>query len=612
MIVPMARVELVGPRGLLPDAIHVLQGAGVLQLRSVPERPGGWMRRLPVGEVGDEAPLEELIARLDAILTALPAPRPAGGPVDEEGALRAHVGALEEELRALAERRAALEEERGTLAHYQRILSALGPLLGGERPRHVELLGMVIHRGRADILAHLEAEAGRLAGGSCAVTVRDIDGDEQAVLLAIPREHAGAVSRLLFERGVAEVKLPPRYAGLGFLDTLALILSRSHELPRELARVEEERLALARRWRGRLIAARAAVRNRLARLRAVSYCGATARLFLLSGWAPQARVPALARALDEAFGGRVTLVERPVRRAEYGEIPVILSNGRFARPFELVLSLLPLPRYGSVDPTPLVAVSFPLFFGLMLGDVGYGLLALVLTALARRAGWGGETGRRVTAVAACCAASAVVFGVLFGEAFGELGAAWGLAPVLFHRTDDVLLLLALAVGIGVVHVVIGMSLGVVAAARGGTAREAVGRAAAVGAVAATVVATIGALVSAPAAAAALWAVGPLALVAATLHGWSAGLEIVTALGNMLSYARLMAVGVASLMLAEVANRIASLAPAAVVGAIALHAVNFALGILSPTIQGLRLHYVECFEKFFVPGGRRYEPLALAA
>jgi V/A-type H+-transporting ATPase subunit I len=91
----------------------------------------------------------------------------------------------------------------------------------------------------------------------------------------------------------------------------------------------------------------------------------------------------------------------------------------------------------------------------------------------------------------------------------------------------------------------------------------------------------------------------------------APIEFLSTLGNILSYARIMALGVASVMLAVVANRMVGAIGSATVGvvfALLFHLVNFAIGLFSPTIHALRLHYVEFFGKFYSPGGVRYEPL----
>jgi V/A-type H+-transporting ATPase subunit I len=101
-------------------------------------------------------------------------------------------------------------------------------------------------------------------------------------------------------------------------------------------------------------------------------------------------------------------------------------------------------------------------------------------------------------------------------------------------------------------------------------------------------------------------------VLVVLEGAITALELLSTLGNMLSYARVMALGMASLMMAVVANRMAGAFGSAVVGflfALLFHLVNFAIGVFSPTVHTLRLHYVEFFGKFYSPGGTPYHPLA---
>ena len=100
---------------------------------------------------------------------------------------------------------------------------------------------------------------------------------------------------------------------------------------------------------------------------------------------------------------------------------------------------------------------------------------------------------------------------------------------------------------------------------------------------------------------------PLLVIA---EGIVAPVELLSTLGNILSYARIMALGTASVMLAVVANRLAGAIGSVVVGvifALLFHLVNFALGLFSPTIHALRLHYVEFFGRFYSPGGVQYRP-----
>jgi V/A-type H+-transporting ATPase subunit I len=212
--------------------------------------------------------------------------------------------------------------------------------------------------------------------------------------------------------------------------------------------------------------------------------------------------------------------------------------------------------------------------------------------------------------------SAIVFGVLFGEALGELGAHLGLRPLLMDRRRAFMSFLALALGIGGVHVATGLALGTASALRGGHRREAVGRAA-------KLLLLVAAAVTAAALAGSLprTAIRPALLSGVALLGISvladgpmALLELVLSLGNVLSYARLMALGLASVMLAEVANLVARTLEPTAAGltiAVLLHAVNFSLGLISPTVAALRLHYVEFFEKFYDEGGAPFRPFALS-
>jgi V/A-type H+-transporting ATPase subunit I len=88
------------------------------------------------------------------------------------------------------------------------------------------------------------------------------------------------------------------------------------------------------------------------------------------------------------------------------------------------------------------------------------------------------------------------------------------------------------------------------------------------------------------------------------------LEFLKTFGNVLSYARLMAIGISSMVLAQVANMIGQTSESVAVGimmALIFHTLNFVLGVFSPTIHSLRLHYVEFFSKFFQPGGKPYTP-----
>ena len=623
MIVSMLEVEVLGPRGLLPRTLAFLQGEGVLQLRTAAATGEAIVHpAAPPPDAAElERRLEDALARAETLRARLPRSRAAARrevlPEPTSAALPPRLAELEAEVAALEARRGALLEEQEANGRFERLVVALAPLRHGlDAALEPELHGLVL-RNDPEALALLEAEVRRLSGGACEVQARPIDAERTGVLVTVPRARSRDVTALLFERGVDEVRLPAAYAGKGIVEVLLLLAARERALPDELAAADAALAHISGAFGPALEAVARGARAALERLRAARRCGETRFAFVVAGWMPAERLPALRARAEASLGTGVAVLARAPDPGEWGDVPVVLRNREVLRPFQLLLGLVPLPRYGSVDPTPLLAVFFPLFFGLVLGDVAFGVLGSAVALAARARGWGGTLGRDVAWVALWCSVSAAAFGVLFGEALGELGALVGLHPVVLDRRTAVMGLLGLALAVGTVHVLLGMVLGVRSSLRAGHRRHAAGRAAKLGLLVAagtTATALLGVAPRSLAGPAAI-ATGALLVAAMVADGPLAALELVLGLGNVLSYARLMALGLASVMLAEVANLVASaLQPRAAGLAIAvlLHAVNFTLGLVSPTVAALRLHYVEFFEKFYDEGGAPFRPFALAA
>ncbi len=171
--------------------------------------------------------------------------------------------------------------------------------------------------------------------------------------------------------------------------------------------------------------------------------------------------------------------------------------------------------------------------------------------------------------------------------------------------------LLLAVALGVVHILVGLSLGAISAVRRHP-RQAAGRGVSFLMVVLIVLALLAAAEVLPRGFFTPAVVGLLVAfpVLIMLEGLVAPIELLSTVGNILSYARIMALGVASVMLAVVANRMVGAIGSVAVGvlfALLFHLVNFAIALFTPTIHALRLHYVEFFGKFYSPGGVRYQP-----
>jgi V/A-type H+-transporting ATPase subunit I len=314
----------------------------------------------------------------------------------------------------------------------------------------------------------------------------------------------------------------------------------------------------------------------------------------------------------------VQVTTQPLTAAQERDAPVALVNPALARPFATLVSILAYPRYSGVDPTLLMALFLPLFFGMILGDIGYGAILLILCAFGLRRLRTPGTLRDLLHVLALGSLWGIVFGWLYGEAFGNLGEQWGLRPLWLERAapEHLAALLLFTIAVGAVHVTLGLLIGTWDAwrqrnrhhllERGGMLVGLVGLFLLVAVLAQQL--PRGVLTPAIA----MFALGIVLLSAS--GGWLGILlgpiEFIGLVGNILSYLRIAAVGLASVYVALVANELAGSLGNVILGAmvaILIHALNIALGAFSPTIHSLRLHYVEFFRKFYEGGGQPFTP-----
>jgi len=226
--------------------------------------------------------------------------------------------------------------------------------------------------------------------------------------------------------------------------------------------------------------------------------------------------------------------------------------------------------------------------------------------------------RDVVVILAMGAGWSIVFGFLYGEAFGTLGEWLGMHPLWFDRTsaENVGSLLVLSLAVGGVHITLGLILGVWEAFRDRSKSHLLERGGMlVGLISLFFIVAVmmdylprGFMT--PAIATLMLGI---ILLGASL-GWlgilMGPIEFISLIGNVLSYLRIAAIGLASVYLAKVANDVAGMIGSLIVGvilAVLIHALNLVLGAFSPTIHSLRLHYVEFFRKFYEGGGREYKP-----
>ncbi|MFH0836158.1 MAG: V-type ATP synthase subunit I [Candidatus Micrarchaeota archaeon] len=352
----------------------------------------------------------------------------------------------------------------------------------------------------------------------------------------------------------------------------------------------------------------------------------TKHLVAIEGWVASKKVKALERGLKSLLGSAFVLEE-----LEFKEMPPSQpTNPSFLEPFEKMVAFYSMPRFDELDPSFLVAIAFPLFFGMIMGDIGHGLMALVLGLVLYFKG--PKAFKPLWIILMISAVSAIVFGFIYAEFFGFTDIlGYKLTPVI-HRlhAEGLEILLGLVIAIAFVQLALGYVLGIINALSHKHTKHAIAKASWLLVEIGLFMALSTALDVAfflylrPVALAApvlLWvgllAIGALGLI--ITEGVITLFEIPSLFANVFSYLRIMALGLSAAILALLVDK---LAPAwngsdpvsiivfllfAIVFAVA-HFLAMALAVLESSIQSVRLQYVEFFSKFYKGGGIPFTPL----
>ena len=379
----------------------------------------------------------------------------------------------------------------------------------------------------------------------------------------------------------------------------------------------------------------------------------TDHAFVAEGWVPTESLEGLVNGITKASGGKAYVTQLPVEEGK-DLPPMEYHNVNFVKPSQFLIDVYSRPKYTELDPTLIVSIVFPIFFGLILGDVGYGALLLAMS-LGLRMVIKGDDGRMLLDVLRNASIASIIFGFLFSEFLGF--PIPGLHPVLPTRHLNiggeagghgpaVPELMIMAIWIGIAYITLGRILGMINHARQDHGSH---RVKAVLANLGWIMVMWGILLmiwsffamplmpdltgypplvaglSMPALAGAV-----MILVGILFIARDSALEIVelpTILSHVLSFARLVGVGLSSVAIAMVVNFIAigliiepQLERLTIIGVIIIivgvfvfllgHLFNAILGLLGGGLQSLRLNYVEFFTKFYKGGGKKYNPFGL--
>ena len=345
----------------------------------------------------------------------------------------------------------------------------------------------------------------------------------------------------------------------------------------------------------------------------------------LDGWASEPEVPELEKALAK-FDCAYELTE-PAEE-EYPEVPVQLRNSKLIRPMNMVTEMYALPAYGTIDPNPLMAPFFILFYGMMLADMGYGLIMMILSAvIMKKAKPNGATMRYMIPLMGLCGVSTFAWGAVTGGFFGDFipqlmkllnpESTFAL-PALFSPVDDALMVMMGSLVLGVVHIFTGMAVSMYKQIKRGEVMAALcnegawylvfilaGAAAATGLVMPCVIAIL-VLLLLTQGYGKKGILGKLMGIFGSLYNNLTGY-----FSDILSYSRLMALMLAGAVVAQVFNTLGAMTGNVVLFVIVAfigNGLNFALNILGCYVHDMRLMCLEFFGRFYEDGGKPFRPL----
>jgi V/A-type H+-transporting ATPase subunit I len=554
-----------------------------------------------------------------------------------QGQIERELPAIEQEVEGLTVKRSKLETK---IKEYEQKVAELTPFIG--IPGDLDLYSGY---SRLNVFAGYVAKEVSLSVPNEMFLKKGKAGN--FIIVVAPVEHRNVVEGALQESGYQAVTIPdesgdPQERISFYSSQIALFKKEIEEINKKLDEIKEKHASF-------LVACEEILKVQVAQTEAPLRFATTNETFVAEGWVPSMSVDTLSQALVKSTGGKIFVTVLPTDY-EHDSVPVEYHNPSFAKPTQMLMDVYSRPKYTELDPTLSLSIVFPLFFGLILGDVGYGLILLAMCLVLRKF-LKGEEGTQLLIVLRNASISSIIFGLLFGEFLG-FPLPW--RPVIFSRHlnigaheaghgPQIPELMILAIWIGLLHITLGRVFGMINHARqdhGAHRTKAV-------------MANFGWLLVMWGIMVMIWSivqmpympdltkfppvimnlniaaiVGAVMLVTGVLFiARDSGLELVelpTIISHVLSYSRIVAVGLSSVAIAMVVNYISiglliepQLENITVTGVLFIilgvavflvgQALNLALGILGSGLHSVRLHYVEFFTKFYKGGGKKYNP-----
>ncbi|NMB78395.1 MAG: V-type ATP synthase subunit I, partial [Methanomicrobiales archaeon] len=392
MLQSMKRIQVIGPKKELSRVVDFLYDAGTVHLENASAEISRKEIILDPVKLDAAVSIQDVLGKIRAIFSTLP---PIADDTDRQAAIQNALEAksydqiigqakvvireLENTTRELAAKKSELALSITALDRYAKVLSIIQPM-EKELPalEGFEVTILLIQREHAAVIDLIKKEIAAITRNHFEMISTAVDNETLATIMVFSKQHSEEVHSFIYSVNVNEVRLPREYTGRPFFEMFALIEEQKMKSRNEIASIEKQLASLSSIWYQELVVLRRHLEDIHDEVGMYENFGTSAYTFVIMGWIPKKHLRTTQAKIQKMFGGRVIIRELSVTGEDMKRAPVWYDNPAWVKPFEFVMKLSSLPKYQEIDPSPVLAIFFPLFFGLMVGDIGYGLIILAI------------------------------------------------------------------------------------------------------------------------------------------------------------------------------------------------------------------------------------------